>query len=127
MPDMARSDDENYIIEYSNHVCQVGDFIIPAQALGIVGDVVQIRTQYAIDQWLSEPLSSPYILDIDIDFRAPGLEHLQKRDELVARLMRGAHAVTIATSPYFIDQQVAIDLLKVIIHNYRQDHSNRYR
>ena len=120
-PDTTQKNNESYIRRYANEVTQVGNFILPAQRLEIVGEVVQIRTQYAVDQRLIEPLPEEYILDIDMDFWVSELAHIDHTMELVERLISYASAVTIATSPYFIDQQQAIDLLKVIIHNHRQN------
>ncbi len=57
-----------------------------------------------------------YILDIDIDFRD------QKSDEEIAddnrtirKIMDDACLITIATSPYFMDQKRAIEIIKLIL------------
>jgi len=58
----------------------------------------------------------PIIVDINIDFWAPemGIEYLDRSFEQVRKLCRQADLITIATSPYFMDQILAIDLIKRI-------------
>jgi hypothetical protein len=54
-----------------------------------------------------------YILDIDIDFWEKKTEQEQDADfTIIRKLMKEACLVTIATSPYFIDQNQAIALIK---------------
>ncbi len=54
-------------------------------------------------------------LDIDLDFWAPGMgTDLEKTIPLVRSLIREASLVTIATSPYFLDQTRALELLNLL-------------
>jgi hypothetical protein len=54
-----------------------------------------------------------FILDIDLDFWAPGMgTDLAKSIPLVQSLMREASLITIASSPYFLEQSYALELLK---------------
>ncbi len=57
------------------------------------------------------------LLDIDLDFRAPEMsigqyeESIEKTRELIAE----ASLVTIATSPYFLDQSKALEILQDLL------------
>jgi len=53
------------------------------------------------------------ILDIDLDFRAPEMS-IEKYEETIKKtraLMEEASLITIATSPYFLDQNIALKIL----------------
>ena len=74
-----------------------------------------ILTEYALTH--CEIPSQPYILDIDLDFRAPEMgNQISSGLEKVQQLIQKAEAVTIATSPYFLEQKLAIDVIKKILH-----------
>jgi hypothetical protein len=58
----------------------------------------------------------PFILDIDLDFWAPemGNQSFSSLDKL-HQLMQKAECITIATSPYFLEQERAVELVKKLI------------
>jgi hypothetical protein len=60
---------------------------------------------------------NPYILDIDIDFWAPemGIEEFDRSIEKTRQLIAGASIVTIATSPCFIDQTRALQIVGLLL------------
>jgi hypothetical protein len=61
---------------------------------------------------MSTPLPDRFILDIDLDFWAPETGYLLEKDlDSVQTLMKSAHAITMATSPYYIDQTKAIAMI----------------
>ena len=103
---------------FVNEKTNVGNFITAAINSWIIKDVIQIRTDYALqNSQLSTAEgfnSQSFILDIDIDFRQD--KELTDNDINALRsLMQEADLVTIATSPYFIDQARAIDLIKKLL------------
>ena len=57
------------------------------------------------------------ILDIDLDFFAPELDYIgnEKKISFIQRLLPEAAVVTVATSPFFIDQMRAVSILKRIV------------
>jgi hypothetical protein len=56
----------------------------------------------------------PFILDLDIDFRVD--KNATENDfKIIRKLMKQAQIVTIATSPYFMDQAEAINLIQQLI------------
>jgi hypothetical protein len=65
---------------------------------------------------LLEQLPENYILDIDLDFFAPDLDYLNNQLKLKAikKALPLAKIITIASSPYFIDQQLAFKFLREI-------------
>lgn len=107
------------IAHYTTHVCNVGNFIRPALDAGIISECIRIKNEYDLNQTggsyppLQNRKQEGYILDIDLDFRAPGMwTDLDITIPLVQSLMREASLVTIASSPYFLDQTYALQLLK---------------
>ncbi|MBQ2600072.1 hypothetical protein II582_01555 [bacterium] len=57
------------------------------------------------------------ILDIDLDFRAPemSIEKYSETIEKVKNLISKSRVVTIATSSYFLDQNLAIKICKDLL------------
>ena len=79
----------------------------------MISRVQPLITTYAL-QHVEIP-REPYILDIDLDFRAPETGNaIESHLALLQTLIQKAEAVTIATSPYFLDQDLAIAMVKKI-------------
>ncbi|MDR0282761.1 MAG: hypothetical protein LBI53_05790 [Candidatus Peribacteria bacterium] len=79
----------------------------------MISGVQPLITTYAL-QHLELP-REPYILDIDLDFRAPETgNNIESHLTSLQTLIQNAEAVTIATSPYFLDQDLAIEMVKNI-------------
>lgn len=115
--DMSKENDLEYIATYVNEVCTIADFIQPALRSGLVGECVQVRTEYWIingEWWM---VNDAYILDIDIDFWAPemGIEEFDRTIQKTRQLIAGASMVTIATSPCFIDQERAVEIVAMLL------------
>ena len=62
-------------------------------------------------------VNDAYILDIDIDFWAPemGIEEFDRTIQKTRQLIAGASMVTIATSPCFIDQERAVEIVAMLL------------
>jgi hypothetical protein len=88
----------------------------------MINEVIQIRTEYALQKLKTSNLPSQqvgfihqsYILDIDVDFW-DGKENYESDFEIIRSLIPHAKLVTIATSPYFMDQKKAIEIIKAIL------------
>lgn len=102
--------------EYTNFHLNVGNYIVPAERCGLVEDI-QFVTGAA-------PLQNPgfverrnKILNIDLDFFAPEMAHVDFRAarKFIDAHLRTSSLVTIATSPFFIDQALAISTLKRLL------------
>lgn len=101
--------------EYTNFQLNVGNFIQPALRLGLFKSVEIIDSSYSLSRRFDEPI----VLDIDVDFFADAMSYIRDSEKLavIRSYLNIAQFVTIATSPYFISQQHAID----VIHNiFRQ-------
>lgn len=113
--DGAKENDLEYIAQYVNEICTIADFIQPALAVGLISECLQVRTEYGL---LDYKLSLPaYILDIDIDFWAPemGIEEFGRTIQKTRELIAGASVVTIATSPCFMEQNRAVEIVKLLV------------
>ncbi len=98
--------------EYTNFQLNVGNFIQPALQLGLFKSVEIIDSSYSLSRRFEEPI----VLDIDVDFFADAMSYIRDSEKLAAirSYLNIAQLVTIATSPYFISQQHAIDVIQNI-------------
>ena len=96
-------------------VYNVWNFIQPAIKAWLISKVEQINTEYKLLNYEIE--RNNLILDIDLDFRAPemSIEQYSKTVEKVKNLISKSIVVTIATSPYFLEQWLAIKLCKKLL------------
>ena len=102
------------ITVFSNQFCNVWNFIRPAIDCWLLCDVKQLRTE----QWLlcfNKP-HEDYLLDIDLDYwdESMWISDFQWTIKKVKILAWSARMITIATSPYFLNQERAIELIKNI-------------
>lgn len=106
------------IYHFTNYQCNVWNFIQPAIQDWLISQVLQINTEYKLldVSTLQRFNVSTFILDIDLDFRHPqmSIENYQQTIQITKNLISQASLVTIATSPYFLDQTLAIKILKDI-------------
>jgi hypothetical protein len=127
------SEDLNKVFEFTNKVLNVGDYIIPAQQEWIIWDIVQIRNEtnlleYIKKEWiLSFPKGVPegrgirksntdIILNLDLDFFQPDLDFIdyELKKKVVLDVANRASVITVATSPFFINQELAVKVFKDI-------------
>lgn len=119
----------NYIRDFAHLECNIGNFITPCISSWLISEMIQIRTEYTlhaeseklkVNNLLpsSDSIIRNYVIcDIDMDFRAPemSISDVDKTMDQVRSLMDQADLITIATSPYFIDQKLALDLLHQLL------------
>jgi len=98
---------------YTNFHLNVGNYIVPAQRAGIIGDTQMVTSGEALND-LSLASRPNKILNIDLDFFAPEMAYIDSALAMrfLAAHFAGASLVTIATSPFFIDQARAIGKLR---------------
>lgn len=107
----AQEDVEDFVHTQTN----VGNFITAAMNSWIINEVIQIRTDYTLHHFDSSSIIQwNIIVDIDSDFRV-GKEISQEDIQIIRTMIKQAKMVTIATSPYFIDQKRAIEIIKEIL------------
>ncbi len=111
-PDASILKDDEKGFKYTNFVLNVGNFIRPALQVGLFKQMELVDSSYSVKKRFSEPL----VLDIDIDFFAEPLNYIPETEKIaaIAHYFALARLVTIATSPYFINQQLAIEVINKI-------------
>ncbi len=68
--------------------------------------MIRIENEYQIDAYMNYIPSSNSVLNLDIDIFAPELDHIpsEKKIRIIKNLIQRVKYITIATSPYFIEQ-----------------------
>lgn len=114
---ISKGDAENLekIFEYTNFWVNVGNYIIPAVENNLINEVIQIRSEsdlLAYDFQKKEEF--PVILNLDLDFFEPNLDYIEYtlKKKVILDIAKKAKVITIATSPFFIDQELALKVFK---------------
>jgi len=101
---------------YTNYQLNVGNYIVPAQRCGLVGETQLVTSGYALDDfgWASR---ANKILNIDLDFFAPEMSYIEfdRVRRFIDAHLATAALVTFATSPFFIEQERAIEILSRLV------------
>jgi hypothetical protein len=68
--------------------------------------MIRIENEYQIDEYMDYIPSKNSILNLDLDIFAPELDHIpsEKKIKVIKNLLKRVKYVTIATSPFFIEQ-----------------------
>lgn len=113
-PCQLQQEDWESVVHFTNVCCTVGNFISPALDCGLIASVEQIRTEQKL--LCFEKPAYDYLFDIDLDFwdEQMGIINLQASFKKTKNLMQSAKMITIATSPYFLEQQKALDLISFL-------------
>ena len=103
------------VFTYTNEVLNVGNFIQPALKHNIFSEVVIIDSSYGFDL----DIKGEYVLDIDLDIFSKDMDYIPYEIKIckIQNLIKKAKVITIASSPFFIDQEYAIKVLKELF-NY---------
>ena len=107
--------------KFCNQKCNVGNFIPPALQSWIIWNQIQIRSISALKNFKIEK-NQIFILDIDLDFCLSWINR-NKLDKEVINILkekwdeisRFALWISIATSPYFLNQDLAIELIETLL------------
>jgi hypothetical protein len=101
---------------YTNFHLNVGNYIVPAERAGLVGEIQMVTSEEALRDFGLVDRGNK-ILNLDLDFFAPEMSYIDF--ELARRFItthrQTASLITIATSPFFIDQAGAISALKRLL------------
>jgi len=129
------------IFNYTNFSkINVGNYIIPAEKEGLVWNTVQIRNTQNLEEYLASPHPNPLlwsrgdskknipptsfkgegargwgiILNLDLDFFQPDLDFIdyELKKKVVRDIASKADIITVATSPFFIDQKLALEVFE---------------
>jgi hypothetical protein len=114
VPDRAFAGDSlEDAFDYTNFHLNVGNYVVPAQRAGMIGEMQLVTSGEALADRGLAPRTNK-ILNIDLDFFAPEMSYV---DFSAATRFLQSHLpttslITIATSPFFIDQARAIGMLR---------------
>lgn len=119
---ISKSDSKNLekVFDFTNFVLNVWDYIIPAQKEGIIENVVQIRNTKNLEDYLqnfsNKKNNSKIILNLDLDFFASELDFIdfELKKKVILDAFEKASYVTVCTSPFFVDQRLAVEKFKEI-------------
>lgn len=105
---------------YTNEVLDIASFIKPAKEIGLIGEYEMVLTEYSLlhraeADSLIYQITNSLIIDIDLDFRAPEMS-IQEYDQTIKKVRQlialpDVWCITVATSPTYIDQQRALEVL----------------
>lgn len=103
------------VFRYTNEVLNVGSFIKPALHHNIFSEVIIIDSSYGFDIEIQEE----FVLDIDLDIFSKDMDYIpyELKISKIKELIAKAKVITIASSPFFINQEYAIKVLKELF-NY---------
>ena len=109
------------VFHFWNEKCNVGNFIPPALKSKIITNQIQIRSTTTL-QTLKIDKNQNFILDIDLDFCLDWIDKNKFNQETVTLLKnkfdeiwKYALWITIATSPYFLNQELAIKIVEGLL------------
>jgi hypothetical protein len=112
------SQDLDQVFHYTNYVYNVGNYIIPAEKEGLIKNTVQVRNTHNLEEYMNlrSSLGSDIILNLDLDFFQPDLDFINYdlKKQVVLDAAEKAKVITVATSPFFINQELAIKVFKDI-------------
>ncbi len=111
------------IFEYTNFSkINVWNYIVPAEKQGLIWKTIQIRNTLNLEDYLNSPIipfvkgdeESNIILNLDLDFFQPDLDFIdyELKKKVVLDIAKKASIITVSTSPFFIDQKLAIKVFK---------------
>lgn len=98
------------VFRYTNYVLNVGNFIKPALHHNIFSEAIIIDSTYGFGL----DVEGEIVLDIDLDIFSKDMEYMSYdlRVDKIKEYIDRANVITIASSPFFIDQDYAIKVLK---------------
>lgn len=104
------------IFQYTNYTLNVWNYIIPAIHDWLINkDIIQIRDSYNLKKYFTLDLKGKdTILNLDLDFFQPELDFIdyELKKKVVLDAAEKASIITVATSPFFINQDLAIQVFK---------------
>lgn len=109
------------VFTFTNEVLNVGDYIIPAQKEWLIWDIIQIRNTNNLEEYVSKSnfSSKNIILNLDLDFFQKDLDFIDYdlKKKVILDAVENASFITVCTSPFFIEQDLAIKVFKDLFWN----------
>lgn len=103
---------------YTHEVLQIATFIQPALHHGLFRDVQYFVESAEFEKDLPELIPErKYVIDLDLDVFCDEMSHVQwqQKIDVMKHFLPQTCAITMATSPFFIDQQKAIDYAHKVV------------
>ena len=109
------------VFEYVNFSkINVGNYIIPAEREGLIKKTIQIRSTSDLELYScsvthrEKSNGRSIVLNLDLDFFQPDLDFIdyETKKKVVLDIATKADVITVATSPFFIDQKLALRVWK---------------
>lgn len=99
---------------------RISDFIDVAEKAGLVSKTMRAVSSDEFNNFT--PPVEPYILTVDIDIFGPEGAHidLETKVRVIAETWSGASAIICATSPGFIEQEFALDIIKIFLNSGKE-------
>lgn len=105
-------DNMEVVFNYTNFKLNVGNFIKPALKIGIFSEVLIMDSLSSFEEEVDEEI----VLDIDLDIFSKDMDYIgyDLKVSKIRELINKSNVITVATSPFFINQEYAINVLKDI-------------
>ncbi len=105
------------VFDYTNFTLNVGNYIVPALKTWIISEVVQIRNESNLKDYFSYDFENEkrnIILNLDLDFFEPELDYIdyELKKKVILDIASKAKVITVATSPFFINQELALKVFR---------------
>ena len=104
---------EKTLIDYTLKWVNVWNYLLPAQKF-FINQIYQVRVEPKLFE-LTKDFVKWKILNIDLDFWAPEMGTSLESLKYLKELLFEAKLVLIATSPYFLEQNRAVELVKKLL------------
>lgn len=106
----------NDVFDFTNFVLNVWNYIIPTVKEWIIWEVIQIRSEENLNNWFVLPEKKGIILNLDLDFFEPNLDYInyELKKKFILDIAKKADVITVATSPFFVNQELALEVFKEI-------------
>lgn len=117
---LMKPDSQNLdqVFHYTNYIFNVGNYIIPAEKEWLISKTIQVRNTQNLEDYLDlrSTLGDNVILNLDLDFFQPDLDFIDYdlKKKVVLDAAEKAKVITVATSPFFIEQGLAIKVFNDI-------------
>lgn len=101
-------------------ICNVWNYIQPSIEDWLISEVLQIRSEENLKNYAKNlekmNKNSDIILNLDLDFFSPHLDYIDYnlKKKIILDASYKAKIITVSTSPFFIDQDLALKVLRDI-------------
>lgn len=108
------------MFEYTNYLVNVWNYIVPAIENKLFSQVIQLRNETnLLDYDFNKSYNNDVFLNLDLDFFQPDLDYIdyELKKKIILDIAKKAKVITVATSPFFIDQKLALKVFKDLFFN----------